>query len=52
MDSICEKPMMKLLYTELKKNNVDTLTVTDGHLVRKNIYNAGMQVLPNIPTSI
>jgi hypothetical protein len=50
-EDICEKPS-KLLHRELHSKHVDTLTVTDENLIRKNIHNARKHILPQIPTSI
>lgn len=51
MDDISEKPS-HLINTELQINHVDTLTVGDTSLIRKNVYNARKAILPNIPSSI
>jgi hypothetical protein len=50
-EDICEKPS-KLLHRELHSKHVDTLTVTNVNLIRKNIHNARKHILPQIPTSI
>ncbi|KAF0748541.1 MULE domain-containing protein, partial [Aphis craccivora] len=49
-DDICEKPS-KLLHSELKNNDTDTLTRYDCTLIKKNIHHARKNILPNIPQS-
>jgi len=49
-DDICEKPS-KLLHSEIKNNDIDTLTRYDCTLIKKNIHNARKNILPNIPQS-
>ncbi|CAH1105917.1 unnamed protein product, partial [Psylliodes chrysocephalus] len=51
VEDICEKPST-LLHTELKKQDVESLTVNDVFLIRKNMYNNRMKVLPKTPTSL
>lgn len=50
-DDLSERPA-KIIHQELKSCDVDTLTVSDINLVRKNLYNARRSLLPPIPKNI
>jgi len=47
-DDLCEKTS-KLVYSELKNNNIKTLTRYDCTLIKKNIHHARKNILLNIP---
>lgn len=46
LDNLSER-QAKIIHKELKSCNIDTLTVSDINLVRKNIYNARRSLMPH-----
>ena len=50
-EDLNEKPM-KILHTELRAGDVETLTLNDVNCIRKNIYNARRSILPKLPTNL
>jgi len=51
VDDICEKPS-KIIYSELLKHDIDTLTTYDLQLIRKNMHYARSSILHKLPKNL
>jgi len=48
---VCERPY-KLIHSELRKKNVETITSYDVFCIRDNMYQARSHILPKFPKPI